>query len=194
MSGHTATPFDFSKTRCDGGTLYRHDPCPDDPYFEMEIGQCPKCGGRGCERRPDTVTIVLPSGYATAEEFAKDCGFELSDSRADLVTMREKLEAARDALQTISNWRSVNIGNEYEHGLRDIIRSIVDCASQALDDTTVYTLPALDSHADLVKALEEIRRMAITGLKGDEEGESTLSNINDLALIALATLTARKVG
>lgn len=25
-----------------------------------------------------TVTIVLPSGYATAEEFAKDCGFELA--------------------------------------------------------------------------------------------------------------------
>jgi hypothetical protein len=40
--------LNFSKTRCDGGTLYRHDPCPDDPYFEMEVGRCPECGGKGC--------------------------------------------------------------------------------------------------------------------------------------------------
>ena len=29
-----------------------------------------------------TVTIVLPSGYADAEEFAKDCGFELTGAPA----------------------------------------------------------------------------------------------------------------
>ena len=29
-----------------------------------------------------TVTIILPSGYASAEEFAKDCGFELSRAAA----------------------------------------------------------------------------------------------------------------
>lgn len=28
-----------------------------------------------------TATIILPSGYATAEEFAKDCGFELAPAR-----------------------------------------------------------------------------------------------------------------
>lgn len=29
-------------------------------------------------QQPRTATIVLPDGYATAEEFAKDCGFELA--------------------------------------------------------------------------------------------------------------------
>lgn len=29
-------------------------------------------------QQPGTATVVLPSGYTTAEEFAKDCGFELA--------------------------------------------------------------------------------------------------------------------
>ena len=32
-----------------------------------------------------TVTIVLPDGYDTAEEFAKDCGFELAGLSLPLV-------------------------------------------------------------------------------------------------------------
>lgn len=46
-----------------------------------------------------------------------------------------------------------------------------------------------NSHAELVKALEEIRRMAIAGFKGDEDGDSMLSNINNLALETLAKAT-----
>jgi hypothetical protein len=39
----------------------------------------------------------------------------------------------RSALESIADWRNVNISGEYEQGLRDIIRSIVDCAVAALD-------------------------------------------------------------
>ena len=39
----------------------------------------------------------------------------------------------RAALVTIADWRKVNISGEYEHGLRDIIRAITDCAAAALD-------------------------------------------------------------
>lgn len=41
--------------------------------------------------------------------------------------------AYRSALESIADWRNVNISGEYEHGLRDIIRSIIDCAVDALD-------------------------------------------------------------
>lgn len=39
----------------------------------------------------------------------------------------------RAALESIAGWRNVNIAGEYEHGLRDIIRSITDCAAAALE-------------------------------------------------------------
>lgn len=42
----------------------------------------------------------------------------------------------RASLESIAGWRKVNIQGEYEHGLRDIIRSITDCAAAALDATT----------------------------------------------------------
>lgn len=37
-------------TRCIEGRLWRHDPQPDDPYLETEIGQCPECQGADCEK------------------------------------------------------------------------------------------------------------------------------------------------
>lgn len=43
----------------------------------------------------------------------------------------------RAALESIAGWRKVNISGEYEHGLRDIIRSITDCAAAALEATAV---------------------------------------------------------
>lgn len=33
---------------CVEGRLMRHDPQPDDPYLETDIGQCPDCSGDGC--------------------------------------------------------------------------------------------------------------------------------------------------
>lgn len=37
------------------------------------------------------------------------------------------------ALKSIADWRAVNLSGEYEHGLRDVIRSVTDCAAAALD-------------------------------------------------------------
>jgi hypothetical protein len=45
------------------------------------------------------------------------------------VNSHDKLVAA---LESIAGWRKVNISGEYEHGLRDIIRAIADCADAAL--------------------------------------------------------------
>jgi predicted nucleic acid binding AN1-type Zn finger protein len=33
---------------CVSGRIMRHDPQPDDPELETDIGQCPHCGGQGC--------------------------------------------------------------------------------------------------------------------------------------------------
>lgn len=38
-----------ANTRCLDGRLMRHDPQPDDPCLETDIGQCPDCDGAGCE-------------------------------------------------------------------------------------------------------------------------------------------------
>lgn len=47
--------------------------------------------------------------------------------------MTDELQRLRSALESIADWRNVNISGEYEHGLQDIIRSIIDCAVDALD-------------------------------------------------------------
>lgn len=47
--------------------------------------------------------------------------------------MTDEVQRLRSALENIADWRNVNISGEYEHGLRDIIRSIIDCAVDALD-------------------------------------------------------------
>lgn len=35
-------------TRCIDGRLFRHAPGPDDPYCEVDVGECKECGGKGC--------------------------------------------------------------------------------------------------------------------------------------------------
>ena len=37
-------------TRCIDGRTMRHDPQPDDPELETDIGKCPECNGKGCEQ------------------------------------------------------------------------------------------------------------------------------------------------
>lgn len=39
----------MTDTRCVQGRLMRHDPQPDDPYFETDIGECPECEGESCD-------------------------------------------------------------------------------------------------------------------------------------------------
>lgn len=50
-------------TRCEDGRLMRHDPQPDDPYLETDIGKCPECDGKGC-----------PKKMTDEEAFEKDWG------------------------------------------------------------------------------------------------------------------------
>lgn len=45
--------FDGRHIRCEGGRLMRHDPQPDDPWLETDIGECPDCEGEGCNPEPE---------------------------------------------------------------------------------------------------------------------------------------------
>lgn len=38
----------YASTRCLDGRTMRHDPQPDDPSLETDIGQCEDCDGDGC--------------------------------------------------------------------------------------------------------------------------------------------------
>jgi hypothetical protein len=44
---------------CIEGRLYRHDPWPDDPDLETNVGQCPDCSGDGCG--DDDAPVPKPS-------------------------------------------------------------------------------------------------------------------------------------
>ena len=48
------------RVRCIDGTLWRHDPQPDDPYLETDIGQCEECRGHGCENELQPVKSDYP--------------------------------------------------------------------------------------------------------------------------------------
>ena len=40
--------FAHHSTRCVDGRVMRHDPQPDDPDLETDIGKCEECDGKGC--------------------------------------------------------------------------------------------------------------------------------------------------
>jgi hypothetical protein len=41
--------------KCVDGRALRHDPQPDDPYLQTDIGECEKCGGKGCDFLDETI-------------------------------------------------------------------------------------------------------------------------------------------
>ncbi len=45
---------------CVDGRLLRHDPQPDDPYLQTDVGKCPDCDGKGCNKTEE------PEGDADA--------------------------------------------------------------------------------------------------------------------------------
>ena len=48
------------QSRCVDGRIMRHDPQPDDPYLETDIGMCEVCEGLGCvtcKRCGETVAL-----------------------------------------------------------------------------------------------------------------------------------------
>jgi hypothetical protein len=51
----------------------------------------------------------------------------------EIEKLRAKNERMCEALQAIAGFGSVNLQQEYEFGLRDIIRSMTDCARNALE-------------------------------------------------------------
>jgi hypothetical protein len=58
---------------------------------------------------------------------------------ADREALLEALQLQKAALESIALWRSVNIQGEFEGGLRDIIRSMSDCAAAALETIPVFS-------------------------------------------------------
>lgn len=52
----------------------------------------------------------------------------------EITSLRLRLGRAEKALESIAGFGNVNLAGEWEHGLRDIIRSCVDCARSALPD------------------------------------------------------------
>lgn len=61
MRGEPMSRSWISNVRCIDGRLWRHDPMPDDPYLETEIGECDECQGRGkglsCDGEPEAISI-----------------------------------------------------------------------------------------------------------------------------------------
>jgi hypothetical protein len=54
---------------------------------------------------------------------------------AETAKLRAEIERLLEALEAIAGFGTVNLAGEYEHGLRDIIRSMTDCARRALNTT-----------------------------------------------------------
>ena len=88
-------------TRCVDGRLYRHDPQPDDPDLETDIGQCPECAGKGCPHEfafdivlAASVRIRAPSEAEARAQLADvfDCA-DLSVCHAG-VKMNDTFEAS----------------------------------------------------------------------------------------------------
>ena len=63
---------EYARTRCVDGRTMRHDPQPDDPSLETDIGECPSCCGAGCE------TLA-----AQAELEAHNAGFDAWEKMTD---------------------------------------------------------------------------------------------------------------
>jgi len=55
-----------------------------------------------------------------------------SKAAKEIVSLRARVAELEAELRTLVGWRLVNLQGEYEHGLRDVIRSMIDCADAAL--------------------------------------------------------------
>jgi hypothetical protein len=61
----------FSNTRCIDGRLFRHEALHDDPYFEMDIGACPECEGKGCAQLHREAAEKAAGGRIVTDFWAK---------------------------------------------------------------------------------------------------------------------------
>lgn len=80
-------PFWDRPHRCVDGRIMRHDPQPDDPGLETDIGECDACEGEGCNAAGTIVCETCGGegeidqtigGEATSETVpCPDCGEDL---------------------------------------------------------------------------------------------------------------------
>ena len=87
------------------------------------------------EKSKITSNVGLPKGELDPGE-AAECGplgEKIVNGGPQTTVHVPEIVELRAALESIAGWRNVNISGEYEHGLRDIIRSVTDCAQAALD-------------------------------------------------------------
>jgi len=52
----------LTSTRCIDGRTMRHDPQPDDPGLETDIGRCDECDGVGCDQRHRALAEEIAGG------------------------------------------------------------------------------------------------------------------------------------
>jgi hypothetical protein len=50
-------------TRCIEGRFYRHEPRPDDPDLETDVGECPECEGEGCRELDELPNCVWRGAF-----------------------------------------------------------------------------------------------------------------------------------
>lgn len=80
--------------RCVEGRLLRHDPQFDDPYLETDVGQCPDCGGAGCEE-----AMTTPDDELLAQVVRKEGGVYTSKAALKALFRRHRAEVeGKDAL------------------------------------------------------------------------------------------------
>lgn len=107
-------------------------------------GDCDPCGARHLV--PEPVTRLLSECNEWAERYSK---------------AMEERDRFRDALTSIAGFGDINISGEWESGLRDIIRSLVGCAKDALAESAIKPINASDVMAKfdgMVAALSNGKR------------------------------------
>jgi CO dehydrogenase/acetyl-CoA synthase gamma subunit (corrinoid Fe-S protein) len=78
----------MSDPHCVDGRLMRHDPQPDDPYLQIDIGTCGECEGEGCDRMYARLAV-------------EDCQDTINAALEDLESELKRLNAGSLASVTI---------------------------------------------------------------------------------------------
>jgi hypothetical protein len=74
--------------RCIDGRLWRHDPQPDDPNLETDVGVCDDCAGHGCVKceRCGAVgpfSVNVEAFELSGKVVCDDCAAEIFDEAAN---------------------------------------------------------------------------------------------------------------
>lgn len=97
----------YRPTRCDDGRLMRHDPQPDDPSLETDIGKCPECEGEGC--------------------ICECCGDDLIEGRCEACAMAE--DEGREFAKSTPMCRMFNPDRHESNTEKriELLKLLVDC-------------------------------------------------------------------